>query len=80
MARRGYTRGRTSYQNRPVNHGQFFSKLSEESRVDTRKQLGEKLEPFARFDSDIERFCCRKCGYQAETYRGINAHVAECYL
>jgi len=48
-------------------------------KIDGRKQLGEQLEPYARFDSDIERFCCRKCGYQSETYRGINAHIAECY-
>lgn len=44
--------------------------------TDTRPELGQALEPYARFDKDIEKFCCRKCGYQAVTYRGIDAHLA----
>jgi hypothetical protein len=79
MARRGYRRSGSRGHKSAALFGYFFRKRPGKSKVDTRKQLGEKLEPFARFDSDIERFCCRKCGYQAETYRGIDAHIAECY-
>ena len=45
---------------------------------DERMELGKQLEPYARFDKDLERFCCRDCGWQGETYRGIEAHLAEC--
>lgn len=46
--------------------------------TDTRKELGQSLEPFGCFDADIERFCCRGCGDQFQTYRGIEAHLIEC--
>ena len=43
---------------------------------DHRVEKGKNLEPYARFDSDLERFCCCHCGEQFETYRGIDTHLA----
>lgn len=45
---------------------------------DIRPELGETLEPYARFDKDIDKFCCRGCGYQAVRYKGMEAHLVEC--
>lgn len=46
--------------------------------IDNREEIGKQFEPYARFDKDLERFCCTKCGSQFETVRGIKAHLAEC--
>jgi hypothetical protein len=45
------------------------------ARKDRRKELGELLEPFAKFDATIERFVCNGCASVFETYRGIQAHI-----
>ena len=45
--------------------------------VDRRVDLGQQLQPYGRFDADIERFCCRDCGYKSQTYRGIEAHILD---
>lgn len=45
------------------------------AKIDGRVELGIKIEPYGRFDEGIERFCCNQCSYQAETYRGIDAHL-----
>jgi hypothetical protein len=43
--------------------------------IDARKEIAQTLEPYARFDSDIERFCCTTCGYQCEHFRSLKAHI-----
>ncbi len=35
------------------------------------------LEPLASFDTYTERYCCTDCGYQTETKRGMEAHLAK---
>lgn len=58
--------------------GSYLHVLGQQSK-DNRIELGSILEPYGRFDSDLQRFCCRDCGFQAETYRGICAHLqTEC--